>query len=139
MQVPFCLFTVTPTPVAPGNVQVIQQGITLTFHTSMGDGTGTINPDTGDFVVVGDVPQTAGCPGTRCTNTTTGNFDRSREPVTFTGNGRIDVYYLSTLACTITYNTSGTRTSCAPVAASTLTEPSWLERWRRLLGLPLIP
>jgi hypothetical protein len=100
-----------PTPIG-----VSQNGGALTFETSLGNATGTINQGTGDFSVQVVVPASTTCPY-GCSNVTTGRFALGSSPMTFTGSGRIDVKGpTGSVICQVTYNASGTRTACPTLA-----------------------
>jgi hypothetical protein len=108
-----------PATPAPGNIGVIQNGTALTLRTVGGDATGSINPATGSFTAQGPLPTSAGCPSfATCTNTTSGAFTVGQDPMSFTGTGRIDVFVFGAPLCYLTYDTSGTRVSCAVSATS---------------------
>jgi hypothetical protein len=122
-----------------GSIQVIQQGAALTFRTSSGDATGNIDGE-GNFIVVANIPLSAGCPiGVTCANTTRGRFTIGQTPMTFTGTGEIILSVTGTPFCTVTYQTSGERTSCETRAAQAAPRSVWLDRWRQILGLPAGP
>jgi hypothetical protein len=120
-----------PAPPAPGNIGVIQNGTALTLRTVSGDAIGTISPATGGFTVQGALSSSAGCPSfATCTNATAGEFTMGQAPMSFTGTGRIDVSILGSPLCYLTYDTSGTRISCA-VSATSSGDP-WAPILRRL-------
>ena len=120
-----------PVAPAPGNIGVIQNGTVLTLRTVGGDAVGSINPATGSFSAQGPLPASAGCPSfATCTNTTTGAFTMGQEPMSFTGTGRIDVLVFGSPYCYLTYDTSGSRVSCA--VPTTLSGDPWAPILRML-------
>lgn len=101
-----------PVPDPPSeNVEVVQDGTALTFHTTAGNISGTIDSQTGDFqasATIMEPPCTYGC-----LSTTTGTFHLGQNPMTFEGKGKLDVLNpLGRVFCTITYDVAGIRTSC---------------------------
>jgi len=120
-----------PVAPAPGNIGVIQNGTVLTLRTVGGDAVGSINPATGSFSAQGPLPTSVGCPSfATCTNTTTGAFTMGQEPMSFTGTGRIDVLVFGSPYCYLTYDTSGSRVSCA--VPTTLSGDPWVPILRML-------
>jgi len=100
-------------PPPPGTAQIVQDGTTLTFRSEAGDATGTINPQTGAFEVTVTLGASAELCPFGCVNTTSGSFDLARNPVTYTGAGRLRILGpFGVTICSVTYDLAGTRTGC---------------------------
>jgi hypothetical protein len=74
-------------------------------------------------------------------NTTRGRFALGSDPMTFTGTGEITLAFVPDPPfCTITYQTSGTRTSCVPAVVRKESQAvGWPDRWRQVVKSPAIP
>ena len=100
------------TDLLPESLEIVQAGTELTLYSSVGDGTGWIDPMSGAFEIslTSYIPQ---CPF-GCVNTTRGTFQLGLDPLAFDGNGQIDVInQFGGFLCTATYDIQAARTECS--------------------------
>ena len=101
-----------PTPPPSSVVEVAQEGSQLTFTTPLGQATGTIDPLSGAFEVIVAVPPGNPCIW-GCVSTTSGVFQLGQYPLSYAGQGRVDIKNaFGGLLCRATYTVAGSRTAC---------------------------